>query len=223
MNPLGEYLETAEVLHWGTFQKRSSYPSYLVILAGGVGVLAKPEDESGEGAVMVRREAAAWVVARQLGWCDLVSSTVLRRLPSFSGAGPAAMSLQVLWPDNLPDAPLEVFPEDDVLRAAVFDAIVGQGDRDGHNWLAVPSAGPQVRLKLVDHGYAFREDVARPNSTFFTRKEGEDLPRWITERVSRVIGGEIRSRLLELLPEPACIALENRAKDLIDRAVLQVG
>jgi hypothetical protein len=40
-----------------------AHQSYLAILSGGVGVLAKPEDEIADGGIVVRREAAAWEVA----------------------------------------------------------------------------------------------------------------------------------------------------------------
>lgn len=78
------YLKTARILGTYVFPHRGSYPSYLLILEGGVGALAKPEDEHQDGPEITRRQAAAWVIAREMGWGDLVSTTVLRELSSQS-------------------------------------------------------------------------------------------------------------------------------------------
>ncbi len=188
----------------------------MLILTGGVGVLAKPEDEIADGHTIVRREVAGWTVARLLGWCDVVATTVLREVESFRGAGRVRSSLQVLWSDNLPDAPLDLFPKHDVLRAGVFDAVIGQTDRGGHNWLAVPGTGHAPRPKLVDHGYAFKEDVGPPSSTFFERAGGSLLGDWIIDPLSELRRAAPDSELRALLSPTAFEALITRTKALIE-------
>jgi hypothetical protein len=59
-------------------------PKYRVVLDGGVLALQTPVASSnapGAGADAVRREIAAWVIARKLGWSKLVAPTVLRGMP----------------------------------------------------------------------------------------------------------------------------------------------
>jgi hypothetical protein len=59
-------------------------PKYRVVLDGGVLALQTPVASSnapGAGADAVRREIAAWVIARKLGWSKLVAPTVLRDMP----------------------------------------------------------------------------------------------------------------------------------------------
>jgi len=51
------------------------HPSGLAVLEGGVAVLVKPENATVEAPAMIRRERAAWVLARSLGWTDMVVST----------------------------------------------------------------------------------------------------------------------------------------------------
>jgi len=187
---LETYLQTARVLHASTFptEEGHAHPSYLVVLEGGVGVLAKPEDEIGDGQVLVRREVGAWIVAREMGWLDLVSTTVLRPMKSPKHGAMVDASFQIVWPNPLPNAPLETFDDEDVWRAAVFDFLVHQTDRGGHNWLAVPGPGeghfPQ--LKLTDHGYAFDESRGNAQSTFLDAKRGEEVPFDALEAVRRL-------------------------------------
>jgi hypothetical protein len=190
LDELEEYLRTARILDvvspgniGGAHEKR------LLILEGGVGVIAKPADVSPEAPQMVRREAAAWVLARLLGWSDLVAATVIREIPSFSSGGDVEASLMVAWPNNQPDQD-PGFDDHDVWRAAVFDAAIRQSDRAGHNWLCVPESGGQgtAKLKLIDHGYAFffpgRDQIG---STFVEAKRGQPIPDAVLEGVNEAL------------------------------------
>lgn len=68
LDELERYLANAEILDVAAFSRTTAHHSYRLILEGGVAVLAKPADTAPEGVIMCRREAAAWVLARALGW-----------------------------------------------------------------------------------------------------------------------------------------------------------
>lgn len=175
LDDLERFLGSAPLLSRSDNPSHGAHMSYLGILEGGVGVLLKPEDALAEGPAMVRREVAAWLLARELGWPDLVAATVLRQIDSPTSPGSwVHASVQVLWPDNSPGMPISSFPAEDITRAAVFDVLVKQSDRAGGNWLGVPSDPSATRLKLIDHGYAF--DVSRGwGSAFITHCSGDAL------------------------------------------------
>jgi len=224
LDDIERYVSEATVLDVATFQTLSghAHPTYRLILEGAVGVLQKPADAIAEGELLVGREVAAWAVARELGWSDLVAATVLRRLRSPSSGDLADASLQVIWPDCLPDAPADRFPDGDVWRAAVFDAVVGQTDRAGHNWLAVPAAGQPPRLKLIDHGYAFAETLEPPSSTFYELRRGEVIPRDVMGALRSFLAGLPGSAVHRLLPTTTVDALRARARSLESSGVLQL-
>jgi hypothetical protein len=170
------YLKQADVESVSAWPLRGSHPSYLVVLVGGIGTLGKPEDEA-PAPGSSRREVAAWILARDLGWPDLVAASVFRKLPSQKVPGTETdWSLQIVWPANERGPSLDKFAASDVIRAAIFDALVVHGDRHGGNYLAVPplSSGVQPRLKLVDHGSAFT--AAETASPFYQAHKGLDMP-----------------------------------------------
>jgi hypothetical protein len=137
--------------------------------------LAKPEVGIGDGPRVIRREVAAWVIARELGFADMVACTVLRDDAPLTGGGQGAASLQVVWPEPVfPDYP-GPYSDDDRWRAAIFDGVIAHSDRGGHNWLGVDDAAGQRRLKLVDHGYAFDLQGAL-SSTFYAEFQGQAIP-----------------------------------------------
>lgn len=172
---LERFLVEAPVLDIGAFQRGGAHAKFRLILEGGVTVLAKPADGiGGDGERIVCQEAAAWVIARELGWPDLVAATVVR-VVDFGEDREVLSSVQVVWPDdNLPDPPVDTFPTEDSIRAAIFDFLIDHGDR-GHNWLAVPADKNTRRLKLVDHGYAFGIEGRGFSSAFYENHRGEQL------------------------------------------------
>jgi hypothetical protein len=179
VDELAAYVAKARIVSDWSFEKHGAHQSYLLVLEGGLGVLAKPEDEiQNVGSVLVRREAAAWVAACLLGWPDLVAVTVLRQLRSFKTGIDVTASLQILWPfpEWLPA--VATLPDEEVWQAAAFDAVIRHTDRSNNNWLGVPGAGHgvQVHLRLCDHGYGFEPGLAAPNSDFFKAKQAEKLP-----------------------------------------------
>ena len=162
---------------------------------------------------MVRAEVAAWRVLRALEWTELMAATVLRRL-AIDEQRLVDASLQVAWPDYSWCPSPEVLDEDDILRAAVFDVVVGVTDRKDNNWLGVgPEGGPQ-RLKLIDHGHAFDFPGRAFASTFFELKEWEALDEKVVTALRRVGDDGPELGLGELLSDAQIRALRARADGL---------
>jgi hypothetical protein len=209
------FLHEARILALGTFARHGAHPSFLAVLAGGVGVLAKPEDTIGNGAVIVGREVAAWTIARELGWGDLVSATVRRTIESPTTGQPVAASLQILWPDARPVGDPALFSDDDIWRAAVFDAVVAHEDRNTNNWLLVPDSGASPpMLKLVDHGYAFGPGMRAPNSSFFAMRQGDQIPEGVQVALGRLAAPRQSRDLDHLLEADALQGVQDRAAHL---------
>lgn len=223
LEALEYYLKTAAVLDVAAFSHTTAHHSYRLILEGGVAVIAKPADTAPEGVVMCKREAAAWILARALGWADLLAATVMRLMTSPQSGEEVETSAQIIWPDYLPDAPVDLFSDEDVWRAAVFDLLVGHADRGGHNWLAVPGSSASPGLKLVDHGYAFPETTAPPSSSFYDLRKGQDLPDEIVSAVDDLLRRPPAiDRLYELLPAGAVDAIADRGQAVIGDPVLGI-
>jgi hypothetical protein len=222
LDELEEYLKRADILYIGGFPASGgAHPGKLVVLEGGVGVLAKPADANAAAPEMVPREVAAWIVARHLGWADLVATTVLRRdIPGDAG-GLVDASFSVAWPNNAADVD-PGFDDEDRWRAAVFDFVVQQGDRGGHNWLAVPAPGAGTSmLKLIDHGHCFGyPPPGSVNSTFFTEKRGQELPAEIVTALHAILDDWPSDHLQDLLPDEAVSNTEDRVRALLEQGSL---
>jgi hypothetical protein len=226
LDELEHYLRTARILDVGAFPDPDipapgAHPSFRFILEGGVGALAKPAHTIGEGDAVVRYEAAAWVLARQLGWTDLVATSVLRGTDVFPGVEEeVTTSLQILWPGFELDADMGQFSDEDIWRAAIFDVLVLHTDRT-HNWGAVPGHG-EKRLKLIDHGYAFREWPGREfASSFANAKAGQEIPDDLAELLDDFLGrAETDDGLEELLGEDVLEELVARGRTLVEDRTL---
>ena len=176
LDELESFLRNARVLDFATPALAGAHGAKVrLLLEGGVPALAKPEAGIGDGPRVVRREVAAWVIARELGFADMVACTVLREDVPIVGGGQGTASVQVIWPEPvLPDDP-GPYSDDDRWRAGIFDAVIAHSDRSGHNWLGLDDAAGQRRLKLVDHGYAFEIQGAL-NSDFYNQFQGQQIP-----------------------------------------------
>lgn len=223
---LEEYLRTAAVLgEIAPVQGGGAHPGKVrVLLEGGVQVIAKPwVDANPDSQRMMRREAAAWLVAKALGFTGLVGATVVRSVPHDHGEVEA--SVQVFWPDgNLFCAPIDQFPDEDLWQAAIFDAVVAHGDHNGNNWLAVPAPGGPFppRLKLVDNGHSLGYPSLQvpPNSTFYDYLHSRDLPEDCVEALDRLLDRFPIEQLAELVEEEEIDRARERAEQLLQRRVL---
>lgn len=217
LNDLEDYLREATILDAYSFAEGGGHGGkQVLILEGGVGVLAKP-GKGAEQLAMARREVAAWQIIRGLGWADLMGATVLRSLAELEDD--LEGSVQVLWPNAAPDGPSETFDKTDTLRAATFDTIIQHTDRGGHNWLGVPKpeAGtPQ--LKLVDHGYAMDlpGQAATVQSTFHELHKDEELADEVVEAVEGLLSSWPPGAIHELLEDDPFNNVQERARRIVD-------
>jgi hypothetical protein len=126
------------------------------------------------------------------------------------------------WSGRFCEADVEPgFADDDVWRAAVFDAVVAQTDRAGHNWLAVPATG-SPQLKLTDHGYCLGPDASPPSSTFYAYKEGEAIPDPVLDALQRLLKNLAHLDLHHLLPGDRLAGIPTRARSLVKSGRLQL-
>lgn len=172
----------------------------LVALQGGVRVMVKPGD-GGQFDQMARREAAAWTVARELGWPDLVPATVYRAEMAVGERRLSSASLQVLCHGAILGLQVSEFSFLDRQRAAIFDRLVHHSDRGGANWVGMPDFdGP--RPILIDNGYAF--EVGRGfASAFVTDRAPQGSPMALEsdhrEALQRLQAGRQAGHLADLL------------------------
>jgi hypothetical protein len=201
IHELEVYLATATILDISEWQLRSSRRSYQLVLEGGVDCLAKTANEPPGSPEECNHEVAAWIVARDLHWPDLVATTVLREMPSQIGGGMTQASVQVVWPRNDRGPDLGSFEEWETWRAAIFDGLVAHGDRNNTNYLGVPAASPGLRsrLKLIDHGIGF--GAGQTGSPFFGPKQGQPIPPEHLESLKHWRAGHVQALQTYLQPD----------------------
>lgn len=183
-------------------------------------VFAKFESEE-HGDVYLRRERAAWVIARKLGWTDLVPCTVLRDLELPDGSGETAMASVQVFSDGEPDVAAS-WPDHDQRRAAVFDYLIENSDRWEHNWVTWRDEDGTPRLRLIDHSFSFGEPPNRqgPISTFYTRCRNELVPDEVLRDVERLRGALDDPELESLLGSEHVAELRERIERLFTRGRL---
>jgi hypothetical protein len=229
LTALEEYLRAAPILHVAAMPQPGINKSYLGILGGGVDVLLKPVDEAGlpEPQWMIRCEEAGWVLARDIGWTDLVAATVIREINSVIGDGPVLASCQVVWARWQEGAQIDdlagTLDFRDRWRSALFDVLVRNTDRHDGNWGTLsgpPTPIAPANIKLIDHGLAFRDWSARPpRSTFVDHHRNEHIPEEFLEDVRRLVDAGPSARLTELLEDDAGRVVE-RGRALLHTGVL---
>jgi hypothetical protein len=220
---LEEYLRTAAISSIGNFPHGGAHPNkHLIVLEGGLGVVAKPADPSSADApTMTRCEVAAWIAATELGWNDLVPTTALRTVPL--PGGDIESSLQVLLPAFRPAVEMGATPttcsDTDHCRVAIFDAIGRNTDRNDSNWGFVTGISD---VKLVDHGYAWGAWPSRSlSSAFVEQKRGQSLPDELLEQVQAFLDGRSDSRLSQILDSGAVDGVFDRARLIVQSRALQ--
>jgi hypothetical protein len=177
--------------------------------------LAREDD----GHLMIVRERAAWVVAKALGWVDLVPPTVLRDLDGPAGRERASVQAHLEDADDVP--PVDELDAGDIHRAAIFDVVIHAGDRLA-NWMGVRSEdGPPTRLRLVDHGHAFEMPgwgVIR--SEFVRRREGTRIAKADLAALSGLTREDVRSELQALLTSEPVRRMMARVERLLQRSTV---
>jgi len=161
------------------------------------------------GGTLAAREAAAYVVSRQLGW-DLVPPTVMR---STGPSGPGSVQLFV---DADPERHYFTMAEEDkprLLPAALFDALINNADRKGGHVLF----DPQDHLWLIDHGVCFH--VEPKLRTVIWDFAGQAIPGDLLKDLlqfrDQLHDEQARSQLEPLLSGDEFRTLDHRAEHLI--------
>jgi len=210
-----QLLEQGEVEVLGLLPRASNYTFLAKVTKDGDEALAVYKPRAGEAPLwdfphgtLCRREVAAYVTARTLGW-PRVPPTILRDGPE----GPGSLQLFMRFdPDEHYFTLAERMP-DEFRRIALFDAVVNNADRkSGHCLL-----GADGTVFVVDHGVCFGE--APKLRTVIWDFAGEEVPapllgdlRWMASK----LGGPVRSELAGLLSPREVEAVERRLDRLIE-------
>jgi hypothetical protein len=185
-----------------------------VRLASGLECIAKPAGGIADWPFAAQCEAAAWTLARWLDLWGLVPVTVLRDLKLPDGATEFA-ALQV-WLDTYDaDRWEEDFPEEELDWAGVFDYLIQQTDRDGHNWLVWRDEQGRPHLRLPDNGYAFGAPNRAFSSQFSRARSGQPLSDEMLAALQRLKDTRFVQELRSLLPQEHVNALLGRVDLLL--------
>jgi len=183
----------------GLMPRASNYTFLTKVTLEGEERLAVYKPRDGEAPLwdfpdgtLCRREVAAYVVARALGWPS-VPPTVLRDGPE--GLGSAQLFVE--FDPRHHFFTLQEQRADDFRRVAVFDAIVNNADRKGGHCLL----GKDDRIHVIDHGVCFSPSPKL--RTVIWDFAGDPIPGELLADVARLEvdlrEGETCARLGELL------------------------
>jgi hypothetical protein len=208
-------LVSGELEILGLLPNSSNYTFLARATAGEDEVLAVYKPRRGEmplwdfpEGTLCRREVAAYVVARELGWPN-VPPTVLREGPE----GPGSAQLFVEFDPSQHYFTLESTYHDEFRHVALFDLVVNNADRKGGHCLLAPDG----RIWVVDHGVCFNQEPKL--RTVIWEHAGErvppDLLADLEELRSCLKGGAVRTELSGLLTDGELSALGSR----IDRTI----
>ncbi len=192
-----------------------------VTLVGGVTCYVKPDNGTQESYTAVTNEVAAWETVKLLEWSHLIAPTVLRRdIVSPITNTATTSSLQVFWAYAQPAPVVTSLSTLEVEQAGTFDYLIAHSDRpDNSNYLGVTSrtstSGGQVRLKLIDNGFAFDYPNRSPNSVFVNAVRGRTLDHATVTAVEQLICSAESSPLPALLSGDAYANLMARAETLV--------
>lgn len=210
---IGAILERGDLEVIGLLPRASNFTFLGQVRAAGRSVPVVYKPRAGETPLwdfpegtLCNREVAAWVLADALGWPN-VPPTVLRD-------GPHGVGSVQRYVDADPGQHYLTLREGrlDFRSVAVFDVVVGNGDRkSGHCLL-----GEDGRVWVVDHGLCFNvEPVLR---TVIWDFAGRPVPRGLLDDLGRIAGelrgGPLRRRMLELLAADEVEATADRADEL---------
>lgn len=200
----------------GLLPRASNYTFLAKVSGAGPETLAVYKPQAGETPLwdfpegtLCRREVAAYLVARALGW-PAVPPTVLRKGPE----GPGSVQLFVDFDPRHHYFTLIEGRADEFRRIALFDVVANNADRkSGHCLLAVDG-----RVFVVDHGVCF--SPAPKLRTVIWDFAGEPIPRALADDLRRLADGlrtgPLRDELSELLEETEVDAAARRSAALIE-------
>ena len=159
-----------------------------------------------------QREAAAYVVSRELGWPN-VPPTIVREGPH----GVGSVQLFVDFDPSQHFFTLEVERAADFRKVAVFDLVINNADRKGGHCLLAPDG----TIWLIDHGVCFHEEPKL--RTVIWTFVGEPIEPGLLADVARLSAslakGPLREELSTLLSPAELDAMSVRARDVIHAGV----
>jgi hypothetical protein len=210
-----ELLADGEMRLIGLLPNASNYTFLAEVHLGDQSGLAVYKPRQGEtplwdfpDGTLCRREVAAYVLARALGWPS-VPPTVLRDGPHGQGSVQRYVDAE---PGQHFFTLRESTPEAFIPFAA-FDVVANNADRKGGHCL-LDSGGT---IWAVDHGVCFSPEAKL--RTVIWDFAGEALPQGLLDGVARVAkelrSGSLREGLLELLSKPEVDATARRAERLV--------
>lgn len=208
-------LVSGELELLGLLPNSSNYTFLARATAGDEQVLAVYKPLRGEiplwdfpEGTLCRREVAAYVVARELGWPN-VPPTVLREGPE--GLGSAQLFVEFNTSQHY--FTLEGTHAAEFRRVALFDMVVNNADRKGGHCLLAPDG----TIWVVDHGVCFNEDPKL--RTVIWEHAGESIPSELLDDVralrERLQPGDLRAELDELLSAGELTALDERIDSVL--------
>jgi hypothetical protein len=162
---------------------------------------------------LCKREVAAYVVAREIGWPD-VPQTVLRDGPEGTGSVQRFIPFEphehyFTLQDRFPEAFMSI---------AVFDLVVNNADRKGGHCLL----GEDGRVWAIDHGVCFHEDPKLRTVIweFMDRPIPDALVADVRRLAESLADGRAPCDELSGLLDPAeIVALRRRASSIVSGPV----
>jgi hypothetical protein len=208
-------LELGELEPLGLLPRASNYTYLCRIRHEDAELMAVYKPRRGEAPLwdfpegtLCRREVAAYVVARALGW-PRIPPTVLRDGPGGLGSVQRFMAFD---PDQHYFTLLEERP-DDFRRVALFDVVANNADRKaGHCLLAEDG-----EVFVIDHGVCFSTEPKL--RTVIWDFIGEPIAPPMLEALAwlgrALDGGDLATRLSALLAEAEVAATRRRVAELV--------
>ena len=183
-------LQNGEITIQGEFVLGSNYTFLAEVSQDGDKLMSVYKPSRGERplwdfppASLARREAAAFVVSKALGW-ELVPPTVYRKK---APAGPGSLQLFIEHDPELHYFNLSETDRQRLRPAVLFDLLINNADRKGSHLLF----DEHHHLWLIDHGICFHsEDKLR---TVIWDFAGEPIPEQLC--------ADVQAFLLKLNPE----------------------
>jgi hypothetical protein len=200
----------------GLLPNASNYTFLAEILSQQGRILAVYKPRKGEAPLwdfpdgtLCRREVAAYVLARALGWPS-VPPTVLRDGPH----GPGSLQLFIEADPNQHFFTLRESTPEAFVPFAAFDVLANNADRKGGHCL-LDSKG---RIWAVDHGVCFSPEPKL--RTVIWDFAGDPVPTELLADVDRVArelrAGPLRAEMVELLSAAEVAATARRAERLVE-------
>lgn len=224
---LQDYMQTAPVVHACQLNGGGGHgDKQLIVLEGGVGLVAKlAEGPIPTAYLQIRAECAAWILAQELGWSDLVPVTTFRVVQSIFTANYVAASVQLAWPlfkvaaEQQPPRTASTCLDAEVWRIAIFDALALNTDRNGTNWGFISEMPDQP--KLIDHGHAF-DAGAGGSLDFILERRGRPIPPELLDRLRSFFTRASSTELRQLLPPVTFDRVMDRTRDFVQGGLLNV-